>query len=234
LVLGLLCTLALVVPACGGGGGQPAATDTEPTRTTEPPETASTIPEPGEPLSAGNKYVTTKFKPAFSFRIVEEGWQVAGAEIPDIFDIARQDPLGIVVLIFHNPQEVYDPKRAVEQIAVPEPEDWVAWYQNHPYLKTGKPTSVSIGGVHGVRFNLEASSVPENYPERCGDPCVPLWPLSDGGYVDQFLGDSSQVTIVDVGGETVIIDVTALSDKPEELYPKAQQVLDTVEWEAES
>ena len=36
--------------------------------------------------------------------------------------------------------------------------------------------------------------------------------------------------IVDVGGETVLIDVAAPADKFDELLPKAQKVLDTVEW----
>lgn len=226
LVLGVFCSLALLVPACGGGGGdQPSATGTEPTRTTEPSESASTIPEPGEPLSTSNRYLTTEFEPALSFRVVDEGWQVAGAEIPDIFDIVRQKPfLGIA---FDNPRKVYDPKRAVEQIAIPEPEDWVAWFQNHPYLKTGKPTPVTIAGVSGVRFDWEASSVPENYPERCGVACIPLWPLSDGGHYDAYLGDQSRFTIVNVGGETVLIDVFGEAGTDEE----AQEVLDTVKWE---
>jgi hypothetical protein len=35
---------------------------------------------------------------------------------------------------------------------------------------------------------------------------------------------------VDVGGETVVIDVAAPADKFDEFLPKAQKVLDSVEW----
>ncbi len=48
------------------------------------------------------------------------------------------------------------------------------------------------------------------------------------------LGDKEQITILDVGGETVIIDVLAPTDKFEELLPKAQKVLDTVQWKVTS
>ena len=35
---------------------------------------------------------------------------------------------------------------------------------------------------------------------------------------------------MDVGGETVLIDVSAPADKFDEFLPKAQKVLDSVEW----
>jgi hypothetical protein len=38
--------------------------------------------------------------------------------------------------------------------------------------------------------------------------------------------------IVDVGGEMVLIDVTARADKFEDFLPKAQKMLDTVEWKS--
>lgn len=58
-----------------------------------------------------------------------------------------------------------------------------------------------------------------------------MWPLSDGGSFDAFLGDPDLVTIVEVAGETVIIDITGQADKFEEQLPKAKKVLETVEWE---
>jgi hypothetical protein len=35
---------------------------------------------------------------------------------------------------------------------------------------------------------------------------------------------------VDVGGQTVLIDVAARADKFDEFLPKAQKVLDSVKW----
>jgi hypothetical protein len=46
---------------------------------------------------------------------------------------------------------------------------------------------------------------------------------SSEGYKDRFV-------IVDVGGQTVLIDVAARADKFDEFLPKAQKVLDSVKW----
>jgi hypothetical protein len=46
-----------------------------------------------------------------------------------------------------------------------------------------------------------------------------------------FVGAKSRTTILNVGGDTVLIDTSASSpDEFEELLPEAQKVLDTVEW----
>jgi hypothetical protein len=228
----LLCSLVLLTAACGRGSGQQAATENGPTtRTAEPPKTASPIPEAGEPLPPG-KYVTTKFKPALSFRIVDGGWANLGPEQPDYFFFGYGPPESPLLLGFGAPGRVYDPERLPKQVAVPEPKDWVAWYRSHPYLKTEEPTSVSVGGVSGVQFETEVSSVPRDYPEDCPAPCIPVWRMgaADFDWI-MTLGDKEQITIVDTGGETVIIDALAPEDRSEKLLPKAQKVLDTVEWE---
>ena len=88
-----------------------------------------------------------------------------------------------------------------------------------------------------MRFESELASAPRKYPEYCRpNPCVPLWPLSDGGSFDAFLGDPSRTTVLNVAGDTVIIDVSVFAqpDKVEELIPRAQKVLDTVEWKVTS
>jgi hypothetical protein len=219
--------------ACGSDDGQKANTKTEPTRATESAQKVKKVPEPGQTLAVGTEYVTTEFKPRFSFRVADKGWEVVGPEITDIMDIAQPEPF--ITIGFNNPQKIYDPKRPTEQVAMPEPKDWVAWFQNHPHLKSGKMAPVTIGGVSGVQFESELSSAPRKYPEYCRPvPCVPLWPLSDGGSFDAFLGDPDLVTIVEVAGETVIIDITGQADKFEEQLPKAKKVLETVEWKAAS
>ena len=76
-----------------------------------------------------------------------------------------------------------------------------------------------------------ASSKLENYPrDVCGKvppevPCVPLYPetFSFAGWKDRFV-------MVDVEGDTVVIDVAAPAEKFDEALPKAQKILSTVEW----
>jgi hypothetical protein len=132
-----------------------------------------------------------------------------------------------MLLGFGIPSKAYDPERLPKRVAVPEPKDWVAWYRNHPYLTTGKATSVTVGGVSGVQFEAEVSSVPSD------DPVVPLWQMGtpDSEWIMER-GSKDQITVLAVGGETVIIDVLAPADRFEELLPKAQKVVETVEWQS--
>jgi hypothetical protein len=210
----------LVTAACGGDGAQQSATETESTtRTTTALKTTKKIPEVELPLSPG-KYTTTKFEPALTFRVVDKGWVNLGPEYPDSFFIGFGAPEFPLLLGFATPLKVYDPERLPKRVAVPEPEDWVA---------------VTVGGVSGVRFETEMSSAPRDYPEDCGDtPCIPVWQMEDDSEWIMFLGAIDQITILDVGDKTVIIDVLAPEDDIEKRLPKAQKVVDTVEWKGAS
>lgn len=240
-IVGLLFAVVLTVGACGGSGGeesgsggsapgttQPAATTGTAEKTTAT-ETAKTLPEPGETLSPG-EYVTTEFEPAFSFR-VGEGWQSAIPESQELVGIARGD---VPLLSFVNPSQVFDSKQPAEQkkIAAPDTVDgWVAWYQQNPYLEVSDPEPAAIGDATGVSLSLRATSAPEDYGEFCDDPCVPGYPVGDTAW-DFYLGDKEKDYVLEVGGDTVIVSITSPSDRFKEFVPKAQDVLDTVEWKA--
>jgi hypothetical protein len=135
---------------------------------------------------------------------------------------------------------------------------WASWFQNHPNLETKKPVQVSVGGASGVQIDVTHvtfTSKPENYPPDCGDqPCVSLFPSCNFPNCDydfpSFRPSNSskereivsyadskgypkwkdRFVIVDVEGETVVVDVKATADKFDEFLPEAQKVLDSVEW----
>jgi hypothetical protein len=178
------------------------------------------------------EHVTVEFEPAFSFE-VGVGWEFATAEIPDQVFIWTGPKGG--QLLFTNPSHVYDPRNPSEpkELAAPEnAEEWVSWFQRHPNLETSKPLPVSVGGASGIRVDVTASSTPEDYPRKiCGrQPCVPLYPLSDGSGLISYEDWKDRFIIVDVGGETVLIDVAATQGKFDTFSPKPQEVLDSVEW----
>jgi hypothetical protein len=78
---------------------------------------------------------------------------------------------------------------------------------------------------------MTETATPEAYPRAyCGNkPCVPLF-RSGGLSIVSYADWKDRFIIVDVEGETVVIDVSAPTDKFDEFLPKAQMVLDTVEW----
>jgi hypothetical protein len=173
-----------------------------------------------------------EFDPALSFSLSEE-WQIAEVTPPDLISIHGPER---GKLFFTSPSHVFDPSSPSEPTKVSAPEtakEWLSWFQRHPNLDTSKPVPVSVGGESGMQIDVTASSTPENYPrDICGrKPCVPLYPTSGGPIVARPSGTGKdRYVIVDVGGQTVIINVFAPQGKFDTFSPKAQDVLDSVEW----
>jgi hypothetical protein len=234
----LAVTMALVLAllvGCGGGGGQPqqqqeAAEQRE--RNPQPQQQeekakARAVPEYGD-LRPGN-YVTDEFKPAFSFEVVGQGWVVGGSEERGVLDIRHgvEGPL----LSFVNEQKVYDPSKLRDLVSVSAPDDLVTWLQRHPYLQTEEPEPTTIGGVKGMQ--LDATVVDDVPTSECGDNCLGLFMVSPD--IDWVVYEKEKVRFIvleDVGGERVTIAVEALALDFEEFLPKAQKVIDSVEWRA--
>jgi len=220
----LLVAFVFALSACGGGGGAAGGGGGGAEVEGEQAE-ARTLPEYGD-LSPG-KYTTDEFKPAFSFEVIGEGWVVGGAEERDVLDmkLGAEGPL----LSFVNEQRVFDPSRPRDLVAVSAPEDLAAWLRRHPYLRTDDPRPVTVGGVEGVRLDATVADVPAS---ECGETCLGLYEVSPD--IDWVLYEEEKVRFIvleDVGGERVTIGVAAPAADFEEFLPKAQQVIDTVEWE---
>jgi hypothetical protein len=218
LSLGLLVVLVvLALSACGGG---------------EKKAKAHPLPENGKALRPGT-YRSEEFKPSLSFR-VGKGWSNAPLESSDALQITLGQTAG---LGFVNVQEVYKPTKTGGPNVVDAPKDIAGWLQKHPYLQTSKPEPVTIGGVKGLQFDVVVGDRPENYVPTCtstiGNPnCVDLFRLSTGGRPILLVeGDKVGVIVLeDVGGETVTIGFSSPASEFEEFVPKAQKVVDSVQW----
>jgi WD40 repeat protein len=171
-------------------------------------------------------HVADVFDPAFRFE-VGKGWEVF--EATDFVDM-ETEPKGSR-LSFTNPlYYVFDPTNPSEKKQVTEPEnarEWLSWFQRHPKLDTSKPDPVSVGGASGMQIDVTASSTLED--------SVPLYTStwdtivarpSDAGWKERYV-------IVDVGGETVIINIAARAGKFDAFSPKVQEILDSVEWKGD-
>ena len=215
LAAAMALVLALVV-GCGGGGGQPPQGEEE--------AKVRGVPEYGD-LRPG-KYETDEFEPAFSFEVVGEGWIVGGAEEPGILDM-RQGVKG-GVLSFINEQKVFDPSRLRELNTAPAPEDMVTWLRRHPYLETEQPEPATVGGVKGERLDAVVADVPAS---ECGDACLGLFQVSLE--IDWVAFEKEKLRFIvleDVGGERVTIALETRAADFGEFLPKAQEVIDTVQW----
>jgi hypothetical protein len=220
--LGLLVSFAiLTTSACGAGGDGEGG---EPEQQEEAQN--KTLPEAGKPLSAG-RYAATVFEPAVSFS-VGDGWMTAGSETRDGIPLVEAN--GPTIIGFLNVEEVFDPSQPDETI--PAPDDMLSWLNEHPRLDTEEPSRVSVGGVAGQQFDAISTETVD--AKVCSEPCAPLFAFGDGN--DFWLGESEKyrfIVLDDVGGETVTILFGGPAVEFEETLPKAQKVLDTVEWQGE-
>jgi hypothetical protein len=222
LVVGLLGTLlVLALSACGGAGGQ---------------EQAKSRPLPLDPtgpaaLSPG-EYHSANFKPALSFE-VGEGWENGEEQLSDTIDLGLQGcgPPGDLTCKLHlmNVKEVFKPGTSD---VVDAPKDLLGWLQHHPYLKTSKPKSATVGGVKDEQFEVLVDHLPKDPNGFCGTDCVDIFNQSGGDRIGYFTeGRKRKVFVLeDVKGDTVVIWYAAPLDVFDEFAPVAQKVVDSVKW----
>jgi hypothetical protein len=209
----LVAVVVLTLGACSGGGGSEQQAKGRP------------LPENLQALSPG-QYRSEEFKPSLSFS-VGEGW-TNDLEVSDVLSITRGETAG---LGFMNVQEVYEPSNPYEMKVVDAPEDMVGWFQQHPYLQTDKPEPIKVGGIEGQQLDVVVEDLPEDYSGACGTDCVDLFKFSDGSWWAFEEEDKERVIILeDVQGKTVTIDFGSPAVEFDEFVPKAERVLDSVEW----
>src|SRR5919107_955477 len=165
------------------------------------------LPEPGQTLRPG-EYLPGEFEPPLSFR-VGNGWSALSKEASFDFAISRQGETKWIGVT--NVEEVYKPTAkgtsTVESNAVKAPKDLVGWFQDHPYLKTDKPESVTVEGVKGEQFDMLVE-VPEGYFGECGSDCMDIYRLGNGDPLAQEDGDKVRIIVLeDVKGDMVSFDI---------------------------
>jgi|SRR5829696_791290 len=229
--LGFLAAI-LAMSACGAGGGDPSAAPKPEASTTGPVAASGTLPEEGA-ISAG-EYETGVFEPALSFKVGEGGWQVF--QTPDLVGLFREKE--DLQLAFARIEVVFDPSKPTEDVPRPAPQSvdgWITWFQKHPNLDTGKPVPVTVGGVSGMRIDSVVSSIPSDYPEDCPLPCVPAYSTGEREGASDFVsGTKDRNVVLNVEGQIVLVVFTTSEEEFTELLPKAEEVLDTVEWKVAS
>jgi hypothetical protein len=217
--LATVALIALGASACTAGvGAEQQQTEARP------------LPESAQDLRPG-EYRTEAFEPALSFT-VGKGWALECPEGPDF--VCLLPPGEQTRLRFVNVDKVYEPSGLMDMSGktTPPPADLVGFFERHPYLETDKPKQVRVGGIEGEQLDVAVGELPKGYPEGlCGYDCVQLSSFSDGDDWAIEEGNKNRLTILkDVKGEKVIIDFTSPAARFDESWPKAEKVLETVEW----
>jgi hypothetical protein len=217
--VGVLVMMTLSLTGCGSRVGSAQ----------EEQAKASPLPEAHQDLRPG-EYRTEEFKPSASFK-VGKGWLTSPPEVSDVLELEYGMTTG---LAFSNVREVYKPIFKPTQSSTPEvmkvPDDLAAWLQHHPYLKTGKPEPITVGGVKGVEFDVVAEA-PEEHTSICGTDCVDVFKQRFGHQVGFFEGDKIHIIVLeDVNGDKLTIDYGGLASDFDKVAPEARKVVDSVKW----
>ena len=180
------------------------------------------LPEVAQELESGTNR-TEEFEPAFSFE-VGEGWTHLPPEKPDYLALDREQ----IGLGFFKVRDVYKPNEGL----VEAPDDLVGWVRRHPFLRTSAPQTVTVGGIEGQRIDTVVGDLPEGHRVgACGPDCVDLFGLSDGTALGVAKGEKVRgIVLEDVGGDTGVIGFVGPADEFDGYAPKAQKVIDTVQW----
>lgn len=242
----LAVAMALAGAGCGGddepGPARPIQAGPATTSTT-----AATAAGP-RPLAPGRlepgTYETVEFRPKLSFT-VGEGWGLLGDTENGIGLAAKFDPttapdrflsVTAVKWVFDEPlltDKELDANR--ERHIRPAPRDLIGWLRANPYLKVGPSRPARLGGVRGVQFDLTVKRIagPSNCPSFGGpNHCVMLFPITRGNEdpieLVEVTGSPSRYTLVEIGGQPVLVSVGAPSDQFKAFVAEADKVLKTV------
>jgi hypothetical protein len=217
----LVALLALVLSACGGGG---SAQDLP--KAQEEQAKSRPLPEQPQELRPG-EYHSVDFEPSLSFR-VGKGWLTTETQLPDFIEVGQPGEGGWI--LFATIKEVYKPGTLK---VVSAPVDLLGWLQEHPYLKTSKPESVTVGGVEGKQLDVVVEDLPKDVYGECGVECVDILSQSGGEHSTYFLEKNRErrvIVLEDVNGETVEIAFSSPQEEFDEFAPEARKVLESVKW----
>jgi hypothetical protein len=199
LVLALAATaamaLALVLAA--------AALNTRPVDDSDRPAVTPTPdarPLFGGTLTPDVRYRTQEFVPALSFVVRDEQWKAAVTDRPDLVVLdhgqgtfepdGERWPPG--ALIFGYTREVYDPDvPGLRASLTTAPTDLHAWMRAHPDLRVGPAEPVTVAGVPGERFTIEARFDRPTHPDPV---CRRRWQLTCTALAPDWGAQNGQVT----------------------------------------
>lgn len=252
LKFGAAVAAVIVIAVIGFGilrGGTPNVGGPSPTPSESPSSSASTPIAAGSPfpcdeidnacageLTAG-EHTSAVFRPALTFNVPPR-WR-------NTLDKVRAytiDTLDIPAPIFTVLSQVAIPDQNAACTAARKQgvgntvADWVAFLTNHPGLDTSTPEPVTVSGHPGMRITF---TVADSWTATCPDTLFPaVFTVTDSApapdRVNVVDDQRSTWTIVDLGGDTVIIRMESIDipDVHAQMLDVVQPIIDSMQFAA--
>lgn len=97
-------------------------------------------------------------------------------------------------------------------------------------MDANKPVQVTVGGASGIQLDARVRSAPESTLLPCSAPeCVLLFGVKQT-QVNVSKGEMVRVIVLDVNGETVVIEMDAPARRWEAFLAEAEEVLATLQF----
>ena len=180
------------------------------------------VREGSVPLTAGTYIAATPFPKKITLTL-PDGWYGNVGGPYDVL-LSRVGPTAKVDFVILY--EVYADPCHFDRGQNPLPglgvDDLVAALTSLPGMTVTTPVDVTVGGYHGKQVTMTAPA--------SADGCTPLpgagfriWELPLGA-----TNDMQQVTVLDVDGTRVVLDITGLQDGTTTLTPEVQAIVDSI------
>jgi hypothetical protein len=209
--------------------GRPSQSDGNPPPTPSPSGASASPAFVGVgPLAAGPYFVTVGGV-TFNFEL-PAGW--SGAPVPGFAVLKQEDPadLDSVILSFWQPNNVYgDPCNGgslLNPSVGPTVGDLVTALAAQPFTETTVPAPVSVDGFSGQRIEY---SVNPDAADCSG--MLWLWRDTDGSDRTEDHDQLNELTILDVAGSRVVIDLSYLPDTTQQDRAELDRIFQTIQIE---
>jgi hypothetical protein len=213
LILGLLILLAALTVACGGDDDEDSTAESTPAATEEVTDSAT-----GGDNGSGGTFGSSQLPISVTVTTLE-GWeQPSDADLPDLFAVVEP---GIGYIDFLQPTEVYSyPTEAQSELGAP-PADYVAWFNENPFLTIVATEDVTVGNLQGTRLEIT----------NLDNESFALFKLSEGSDYDLSYGDHITADVLDASGTQIIV-ICGPEDRAnfEQFSESCDEVLATVEF----
>ena len=142
-----------------------------------PPAPSGTSLQNG-PIPVGERLRVNTFRPPFSIAAPDQGWLAGGLQVDGLTIMGIRDPVGVGLSV-DTPTRVFD--SSARLVSVRSANDFLRILRSNPQLRISGVTPVTLGGLKGLRARVEAHPK-KTHPVVCGGtPCVPLFPVPNGG-----------------------------------------------------
>jgi hypothetical protein len=184
---------------------------------------------PGSPLEAGARYVTSDPFPVRLSFVAPSGWagNIGGPYAVWAGPAATGDALSFQLNLTVIADPCHPDQGTVATSTPPTAADLVQAIISRPGLARATPTPASLGGRPATSFRLTLSAP----ASECSNGTYLLWQLPLGATNELQTGMSERISVIDVNGLPLVVTAVDTTGETAAERQAIQQAIDSIEFE---